>query len=60
MTWIGYGTTFDPTTGPSPREIALRSTSLDLTTWTAPTGPLLPLSGWTANSAENPSVMVVP
>jgi len=57
VSYVGYGTTFDPTTGPG-REVALRSTSNDLVTWTTPTGPLLALgSGWDAVSAENPSVV---
>lgn len=54
--YVGYGTAFDPTTGPA-REVTITSTSADLATWTTPTGPVLPLSGWDAVSAENPSVV---
>lgn len=57
--WIGFGTAFHPTDA-SGDEVSFRSTSEDGITWTAPTGPILPLvvSEWDDNSAENPSIVV--
>lgn len=58
-TYVGYGTTFDPDSTTDQREVAFRSTSADLVTWTTPTGVLLPLASGTFDtiSAENPSVV---
>lgn len=59
VTYIGYGTTFDPLVPTTQHEVAFRSTSTDLVTWTTPTGEMLPLAAGTFDtiSAENPSVV---
>lgn len=59
--YVAFGSAFQPTEFPSSlHEVSWRSTSTDLVTWTAPTGPLLPLGtgGWDDDSAENPAVVV--
>lgn len=58
--YIAFGSAFQPTEVPSSlHEVAWRSTSTDLVTWTAPVGPLIALGdGWDAVSAENPAVVV--
>lgn len=54
--YLRLGSMFWPTTGPY-IEKSYRSIGSDLTTFSAPTGPVLTLTGWDATSAENPSAI---
>lgn len=54
--YLGFGTAIHPTDA-SGDEVSFRTTSTDGLTWTTPTGPLLALTGWESNSAENPTVV---
>lgn len=57
--FLGLGTAFHPG-GVVGHEVTFRAISADGTTWTSISGPILTMTGWDANSAENPSVIPAP
>lgn len=57
--FLGLGSAFHPG-GVVGHEVTFRSISSDGVTWSTPTGPILTMTGWDANSAENPSIIPTP